>query len=494
MKHNTQKKNGAGKTAQKTVKTVQAVKTVSPPKFTWSKFCRKILLLFISVAAVVVYTDSKDYFKADQTNNHVDRKWKSYYNFTKNRNVDVLLCGNSHIITGIEPFVLSLATSSNCFILGTPGVDIRDVYFTLGEALKYTKPKLVVIETYVIGGSEEKDKGSMYQIMSFEAHRDFLYKLRMMPELFDSDSWIKAWSPSVRNHSFLLTNKQQIEFNIKNRNKKTVQNKLDLGRFARFSEGLQPDILAKYDSIGAPVDGNNFHVSKQSSRYLKRVMDLCSEKHVPVLFLTVPMYYKHISNYDKWKDVLNEELKKYPTTQWIDWQMPYDSARFTPEAFENTYENNQHLSNYGMTVTAYKLADFLVDNKAYNLPDRSKEAQWIADFKDQPHFIFNQNLPANMTSEYYSVTKDKQINGFLIKELLVQQNKDHNMVILKTEKRPNMPSSIDVVLKCQYNAQTMFIPIKMNSSGIIFPPRHNVYTMAVVKDLKVLDIGNIIIN
>jgi hypothetical protein len=485
MKQNTHQTKTQKRAAQKTVK------TVIPQKFTWTKFCCKILLLFISVVAVVAYTDSKDYFKADQANNHVDRKWKSYYGFTKNRNVDVILCGNSHVITGIDPFILSLATNSNCFILGTPGVDIRDVYFTLGEALKYTQPKLVVIETYAIGSNETKDRGSMYQIMSFEAHRDFLYKLRMMPELFDSDSWVKAWSPSVRNHSFLLTNRQQIEFNIKNRNKRTVRNQLDLGRFARFDEGLQPDVLGKYDTVGAPVDGSSFYVSKQSSKYLKKVMDLCHNKHIPVLFLTIPMYYKHISHYEHWKTTLGEELKKYSTTQWINWQMPYDTACFTPEAFENTYELNQHLSNYGMSVTAYKLAGLMVNKNPYNLPDRSKEPQWIADFKNQPHFVFNQNLPAGTTG-YYLVAKNRKINGLTIKELVVQQNKDHNMIILKVENHPNISSSIDVLLKCQYQNQTTIVPIRMNTSNNVFPPRHKVYIASVTNNLKVLDMEEIV--
>jgi hypothetical protein len=483
MKQNMQQKkkqHAKQKTAQSVV--VQ--------KFNWRKFCGKIALLFTIVVAVVAFTDSKEYFKADQTNNHVDRKWKSYYNFTKNKNVDVLLCGNSHIITGIDPFILSMATGCNCFILGAPSTGICDVYFTLGEALKHTQPNLVVIETYAIGGGEEKDNGSMYQIMSFEAHKDFFYKLRMMPALFNSDSWVKAWSPSIRNHSFLLTNREQIKFNTENRYRKPIRDKLDLGRFARFGEGLQNDVLVKYDSIGAPVDGSAYYVSGQSRKYLKKIMNLCEKKHIPVLFLTIPMYHKHISHYEQWKTVLSEELKKYPAAQWIDWQMPYDSTCFTPEAFENTYEANQHLSNYGMSVAAYKLAGFLTDRNPYNLSDRSKEPVWIDDFKSQPYFIFNQSLPPNMPG-YYPVTHSKQIGGLRVKELLVQQNKDHNNIILKLENHPHLPPSVNAVLKIQYQDQTILAPLQMSSPGNINPPHHKVYLASVKSDVKVLDIADI---
>jgi hypothetical protein len=383
-----------------------------------------------------------------------------------------------------------MATGCNCFILGAPSTGLRDVYFTLGEALKHTQPKLVVIETYAIGGGEEKDNGSMYQIMSFEAHKDFFYKLRMMPVLFNSDSWVKAWSPSIRNHSFLLTNREQIKFNIENRDKKPLQNKLDLGRFARFEEGLQNDVLVKYDSIGAPVDGSKYYVSEQTRQYLKKIMDLCRKKDVHVLFLTVPMYYKHISHYEQWKTALSEELKKYPAAQWIDWQMPYDSTCFTPEAFENTYESNQHLSNYGMSVAAYKLAGFLMDGNPYNLPDRSKESVWIDDFKSQPYFIFNQNLPPNMPG-YYPVTRSKQIGGVRVKELLVQQNRGHNNIILKLENSYHLPPSINTVLKIQYQNQTILASLQMSSSSSINPPHCKVYMVSVKSDVKVLDIASI---
>jgi hypothetical protein len=461
--------------------------------FGWLKFCSKLLLLLAIIVAVVVYTDKEEYFKADQSNNHVDRKWKSFYNFTKNKTIDIILCGNSHIITGIDPFVLSCATSTNCFILGTPGVDIADTYFSLCDALKHTIPKLVVIETYAIGGNDDKDNGSMYQIMSFEAHNDFFYKLQMMPKLFNSNSWIKAWSPTIRNHSFLLTNQEQIKFNIKNHGKRPAStNNLDLGRFARFGFGLQDSILQKYDSIGAPVNGSNFTISERSKNNLKKIMDLCKEKEIPVLFLTIPMYYKHIHDYEHWQAVLSEELKKYPDSKWINWQMPYDTTTFTPEVFENTYETNQHLSNFGMALTAYKLADFLLQNNSYNLPDRSKEKQWISDFSNQPHFLYNQNLLSG-TAGFYEPVKDKQLDNYHIKEIIVQENKESNHVILKVQNPNDLGTTINVALKMQFQNQIINAPVQMYGVKGVFPSEHKVYAVDLKKDFKILDIVEIIL-
>ena len=70
------------------------------------------------------------------------KKWDSFYEFIGKNNVDVLLLGNSHLYSGINPKNLSAALGVNAFILASPGTNIADTYFGLKEALKKTKPNL----------------------------------------------------------------------------------------------------------------------------------------------------------------------------------------------------------------------------------------------------------------------------------------------------------------------------------------------------------------
>jgi hypothetical protein len=160
--------------------------------FSWWKFSAKILLLFLIILSVVIFTDKKGYFTADQSNNHIRKKWAFFYDYTKTKEVDVIILGNSHVITGVDPFVLSDATSSTCFILGNSGTGIIDAWFQLGEALKHTQPKLVVLETYCIGNGKKPKGEAIPYLQSFDAQKDVFYKLRCMPQLFYSDSWIEA--------------------------------------------------------------------------------------------------------------------------------------------------------------------------------------------------------------------------------------------------------------------------------------------------------------
>jgi hypothetical protein len=467
-----------------------AEKAVTAEKpFSWRKFSKKIWLLLFAVLSVVVFTDKKGYFTADQRNNHIRKKWASFYDYTKTKEVDVIILGNSHVITGVEPFVLSNATGSTCFILGNSGTGIIDAWFQLGEALKHAQPKLVVLETYCINENKKPEGKAIPYLQSFDAQRDILFKLRRMPQLFFSDSWVEAWSPSVRNHSFLLTDTARIKYNIKNP-KEPKLTALDLGRFARFDFGLQDSTLMKYDTVGAPVKGEKYQISDFTKKYLQKMMEMCEARNIPVLFLTVPMYYKHVGNYDIWKETLNEELQKYPKAGWFDLQMPYDTLIYTPDMFENTYAQNQHLSNLGMMVTAYKLAEYITGNYPGLLPDRSQDPKWINDFKTTNHFVLNQNVADGMAG-FSSIIKDKKIDSYHIKELALQENKESNRLILKIEKQGDLPDVLSVLYNFTMQGNNYIAPTQMYSMKEIFPPKHKVYVVDILKDVKINEILNI---
>lgn len=438
---------------------------------------------------VVAYTDGKGYFTADQSNNHIRKKWSSFYDHTRSKEVDVLILGNSHIITGVDPYVLSNAIGSTCFILGNSGTGIIDAWFQLAGALERCKPKLVILETYCIGPLEKPDSDVVPYLQSFDAQRDLRHKLLSLPELLDSDQWLAAWSPTIRNHSFLLRDTARINFNLTNADKPDSL-KLDLGRFARFTYGLQDSTLAKYDTLGAPVRGEDYVLSDFSKVYLRKIMDLCKERNIPVLFLTVPMYHRHVSNYPAWQSKLAVELKRYPEARWLDLQMPYDTVRYTPDKFENTFEENQHLSNLGMLTTAYKLADHLLANYGDILPDRGSDSVWVSDFKETFHFEFNQDV-GKQKEGFTSLTMDRKVGAYQVSELLLQENAESNRLILKVERKGAMPETVTAYLQVTMKGSNFRAPVKMYSNREIFPPRYQVYQADLLKEVKVNALSDI---
>ena len=336
------------------------------------------------VVCLIVILEKRQIFVEDSRNNHVEWKWDWYYRMRQyNIPIDVLLVGNSHLLTGFNPYEFTKRSGLNCFLLGASGVGVADLYFTVEEALKVQKPKVLVLETYAINESDplRLEKGALNdEINSFRARRDTWLKVRSTPSLFNYHNWPIAWCETFRNHNYIFTKPDQVMRNLKGEGpKRRVRNDLYLGQFARFSKGLSQTTLDRYEDEGAPVDGAEYEISRSSAKYTEKIAQLCKENGIRLVFLTVPMYPEHVKNYPVWQQRLGAHLKGL-SPYWLDLQAAQvtDStlrSLYTTAAFQDTYGDNQHLTNYGMAVTGSVFAQYITHIMP-DIPDRKNDPQW----------------------------------------------------------------------------------------------------------------------
>lgn len=458
-------------------------------------FLVKSFLLLLAVIAVVVYTDKKEYFVGDQSNNHTERKWRSFYKFSdiQHKNADIVVFGNSHASAGVEPYIVSMATGTYCFILNTPGSAVIDSYFNLKDILlHHSKPKLVILETSCLNGTEIGVEWG--RIQSFDAKKNSSAKFFSMLYLFKSDEWIKAWSPTIRNHNFLLTDTARIAFNSKNIGipKNPDRSDFDLGRFSHGQNFLKDSVIAKYSTLGSPIKCAERIIAADNIKYLKKLYELCKENNIELMLFTAPMYYKTFDNYSIQKNRNLEAIKEIPHLKWLDLQESYDSTLYTREAFNNEYSGVQHNTYYGMTLNSYKLSKFIMDNYAKILPNRKNEQYWIADFIFTDFdFVFNLNVIPGMMA-YSVVTKNQNINTFYVQELLTKESINQKILILKINNHPGLTNAVQVELEVEYQNQRSIMPLKLSTRKDIFPPNHKVFFAAIPSQLKVLGINKII--
>ena len=473
---------------QKPVTKPQQKQEVAEKSLNWIKLAVKMLLLFAVVVSVVAYTDWKEYFVGDQTNNHTERKWRSFYRFAEMRqkNADIVVFGNSHASAGVEPYIVSMATGTYCFILNTPGSAAVEAYFNLEEILANNNtPKVVILETSCLDWSDIGREWS--RIQSFDAKKNSWRKWKSMPFIFSTNEWVKALSPTVRNHSFLLTDTDRIRYNIENvgKEKNPDRNILELGRFSHGSNYLQDSTLVKYDVLGAPVKCENSVIHENQRKYLIKLYDLCMKNHIELMLLTVPMYYKTFDNYSILKAKYTALFREIPQAKWLDLQHPYDSVLYTPKAFNNEFNGTQHNSYYGMTISAYKISQFIMENYGNILPDRKNEDWWVSDFKSQDHFVFNHDVIPEV-SDYFSIEKNRYIGALYVRELAIHEIPEANRLILKIDKHPDLSSEITIHLKIEYQNHIFVTPVAMQMVDDVFPPKHNVYVAFLRKDMKIL--------
>lgn len=359
-------------------------KTVSRKPLTLKSLFAKGALFAVFVVCVITILEQRRIFVEDDMNNHVEWKWDWYYRMKGyGIPIDVLFVGNSHLITGMNPYEFTRQSGLNSFILGASGVCVADLYYVIEEAVKVNKPKVIVLETYAINDDEPRklEKGKLNdEINSFRARRNTWLKIASTPSLFDYHNYGIAWCETFRNHNYIFTKPDQILRNLKGEGPvRRVRDNVYLGQFARFSKGISRKTLERYETEGAPVDGMSYEISESSVKFTKKIAQLCEENGIRLVFLTVPMYQEHVKNYDVWRARIGECLNEL-SPYWLDLQYAQIKdagmqSLYTTEAFQDTYEANQHLTNYGMAVTAGVFAEYL-KHIMPDLPDRKNELQW----------------------------------------------------------------------------------------------------------------------
>ena len=394
----------------------------------------KLLLLLAIIGTIVFTLDRSGLFDADLVNNHEQASWDSFYEFTEKNDIDVLLIGNSHLYTGINPNHLSCILGTNCFILAGSGVPVVDAYYSLKEALTRCSPKVVVLETFCIGDEElRKFSGGNLsnEYKSFSGRRNFFMKLFSTPVLFSSENYLSAWSTSIRNHDFIFKDPGQIDKNRKGLNKRHKKKEIELGRFSRFGTGITDETDKEYDELGPVVDGNEFRVNKENYVAVRKIEDLCDRKGISLYFFTVPMYHKHVANYSSWRTIVSGVIgNRY---SWLDLQDQYDYDLFTKECFENTRMSNQHTSTRGARMCDYKLANFLIKKAGRIISDRHSELSWLKMFYGQDgyfeRFTVNPEDKAN-----YLLCKYVSVDGVLIADCIMQPDSRGSAIYMKIDK------------------------------------------------------------
>ena len=329
------------------------------------KFITEILAIVLAAGALVALLDARRVFAQEENNNHTGKRWYYLYKYGKQKRsaIDVLVLGNSHAYTGLLPEVLSEQLGRRTFLLASQGNRITDSYYMLEEALTVCKPKLLVIETYTIRDYRQRKMTGVdlsCQFQSFENRRNVWLKLKSTPTLFSVDNAPYAWSQTLRNHSYLFDNPALVSYNLKHPGAPVYKDKEYLGRFIRFTSGLEEATLERYRREGPPEDGAAMTVGEDAARSVRKILSLCRKKGIRVMFLTIPMYHEHIAHPEALHAHLAPVIGNCP---WLDLQAPVYNDFFTPDCFENTYNANQHQTSTGAWKTSLLLARFIGENR-----------------------------------------------------------------------------------------------------------------------------------
>jgi hypothetical protein len=269
---------------------------------------------------------------------------------------------------------------------------------------------------------------------------------------------------------------------------------LYLGRYVRFTSGIQDSILNKYRQEGAPVDGASYRYSEYADLYVEKIVNLCKTNDIDLIFLTLPMYNQHIMNYSEWKTKLGEIINKYPN-KWLDMQeeQTYKKMGLDAFAFENTYGTNQHMTYQGSLLATYELASFIRTHLPEKLPNRKNEQRWHNVFYGEEGY-FQHFSPGEDDQNNKTICKNRKIQNVELKEVLLLNNeKSENKTLVVKIPRSELGSidykrhKIRLLVKYISEENENMTLLELHYDVLYTPEDYAIFTQ-VLKPIEIVEI------
>lgn len=317
-------------------------------------------LLFLGVQEVLRY-------KFDKNENSVKR-YEAYLE-EKEDSIDVFFIGSSPVNRGVVPMILWEEAGFTSFNFGTSSNNALVCYYQFLYALETQTPKLVVIDFCSLF-EDRKPSDEVRFEPSYRKITDAIPSLRFKAEMVlqikkdnPEQDMLSYFFPILRYHS------RWIEI--------TENDFAGLPDYDEFSKGtnlvkrsLKEEI--DYDPNFFDKDVKNAEISEYSWGYYKKIIDLCTEKNIPLVAVSFP------------RTTTKTMMRRYKTiTQVCD---EYDLNYYNlnaPEMWEkygyianSDFYDYAHMNANGAVKISKALAEML--SADYDLPDHRGDKEYDA--------------------------------------------------------------------------------------------------------------------
>ena len=335
-------------------------------------FCICFLLLFTYMTSVLMP-------KWKGKNDNISRTI-TFYNQPEN-SIDVLIIGASSLRNGVSPLIMWKEKGFNSYVRATNAQDPMVSYFYLLESLKYQSPKVVILDggtLFFDFGIDEKEPALRIAIDPLKPSITKLHLVFNIVSQSESQTIASYVFPFFRYHTRWkdLSEKDFLFFKTDKYNPFRGQHAvLDSEPFE-----IPEDFMISSTEATEP--------NERSLYYHQKIIDLCIEKGIEVMYLTFPRTEK--STYSEHLGI--EKVAEENDMVFIDYALPdfYTEVGFDPQT---DYYDPNHVNIYGAVKFSKHLGNFL-DNQ-FDLPDRrnTPEAdQWETDYNILIDSITNNSI------------------------------------------------------------------------------------------------------
>lgn len=292
----------------------------------------------------------------------------SFYAQPEN-SIDVVFLGTSSFRNGFSPLTIWEQTGITSNLRATAGQHPMVTYYYLQETLQYQDIKLVVVDGISLFKEFDVDYWESTIRKSVDPLRLTITKARMIFDIAsysENQTVISYFLPLLRYHDRWKEALGRNDFEFF----KIDNHERFRGQY--ITRGYTPDEMPDYfneRNVEAEV------YSKDALNYFEKLIALCKEKGIDVVFVSLP----RTENYNHAKNKGIQLLAQKHGLRFYDYNMPklIEESGFDPAT---EFQNATHLNVYGSQTISSHFAEMLQEEFAFE-DKRGKPgyAQWDSD-------------------------------------------------------------------------------------------------------------------
>lgn len=281
---------------------------------------------------------------------------KKFYEQPKD-SVDVLILGSSHAYENISTADMWEDYGIAAFDLGGSKQPLWNTYFYLVEALKYQKPKVIVLESYMTTYTEEYQEPGKAISNTF-GMRFSMNKVRAICESVPKEDWWSYLLGYVQYHS-RYTDLSYADF-VKDQGDKRYTN----------WKGYKCGTLSKINEV-TDVRGitDQIPMAEKSEKYFRMIIELAKEEQIPIVVVVSP--HANICDNDERIYNYTEMVCTEYGVPFINYNLMYEETGIDSV---NDFSDDEHLNHVGSEKLTECLEKYLVSN--FELTDHRGDEKW----------------------------------------------------------------------------------------------------------------------
>ncbi len=326
------------------------------------------IAVFLCIMALLSRLIGQEYSKAAEKNTinaFTKARMEDFYALEKN-SLDMVFIGSSHSYCTFDPENFDGRFAISSFQMGTPLQHPDTSYYELLEVLNHQNPSVAVVEVYwdmLDDSFEMKQADSFFEVLENEGLRE-----KYIKEVFPLGEKVK--------YHFLPVRFQQDYFAYKSSEyQKLLEEKYQVTKKAAESgSGIEEyrskgyvycDIVlpqSEYDETNQfkGLDGKNWSFDKTQKKYLEKIIALCRDRNIKLIFVTAPVAnvsMGYIKNYDR----IHNEISDFAAENQVAY-IDYNDINRAEGLLQNeNFRDDAHLNDSGVKIVNRHFGDYLAE-------------------------------------------------------------------------------------------------------------------------------------